>query len=387
VMQLPMVGEGKFEAALELLQTQREEVEGISGLVTAEDENVVDNTRTPATDQAVNEGVQSPALKRALEILVRNATEEFGFAPRDVHDGIFRLGSMREDHINALRSLDYAKLKAIALKFGAELNLHDVSDCVVAVYPDPKKSLRQVDYWTVGFKSAQIKKGATELLLMNNYEHVREMFDLFHELPPSFALAGWRFEAEVHHTLRVGWKSHEPPPKPIVMTSNNEDESPTFTTTDPPSTPDIPQTPLRSTPRSFTTIKFLPSLELTDVTLDNDKYYVPAKTTNPLFDSFTIDFDTEKGTAQISIFRITISQEQRGSHDDYLDIRRIVERAKTLLKLSKAHNQNVTVVYFLVCSDSAPENNWVMPPGWNKNWRTDDHRGEVFCLRIPVSTV
>lgn len=56
----------------------------------------------------VDEVGQPPALVRtvdnALKILVHNATEEFGFAPRDVYDGVFQLYETRDKHSLRWRS-------------------------------------------------------------------------------------------------------------------------------------------------------------------------------------------------------------------------------------------------------------------------------------------
>jgi len=44
------------------------------------------------------------------EILVRNATKEFGFAPHDVHNGVFALHDTMEKHNAAVHKLDYPRL-------------------------------------------------------------------------------------------------------------------------------------------------------------------------------------------------------------------------------------------------------------------------------------
>lgn len=49
---------------------------------------MVDDTRTSATDRDENVGLQG--LKDSVE----NAAKELGFAPRDVHRGIFGLSMM-----------------------------------------------------------------------------------------------------------------------------------------------------------------------------------------------------------------------------------------------------------------------------------------------------
>jgi len=47
---------------------------------------------------------------------------------------------------------------------------------------------------------------------------------------------------------------------------------------------------------------------------------------------------------------------------------------------------NIRIAYWLVCPTLAAseECSWKMPDGWNTSMRVDNHRGDVFCLRIPV---
>lgn len=57
------------------------------------DQEMGDDTGAPASvkgEIAFYKPHRPPAVERALKILVRNATEEFGFAPRGVYDSIFR---------------------------------------------------------------------------------------------------------------------------------------------------------------------------------------------------------------------------------------------------------------------------------------------------------
>jgi len=164
------------------------------------------------------------------------------------------------------------------------------------------------------------------------------------------------------------------------MVSNGRDP-PVFSIDPPSSTPDISLTsfgPLRASTRVF--INFT-DRQLSDVTLDNGKYYIPTAATHPLFDSFTIDLDPH--TVVISVFRITISPKHEGSTESYPHTRRITRRVRRLPK-ETGYNATVKVAYFLVCPDDGSEYQWWMSVGWNKDTETRDNRGDGFCILVPV---
>ena len=91
-----------------------------------------------------------------------------------------------------------------------------------------------------------------------------------------------------------------------MHSDNNKKDFPLFST-DPPSTPDasLSSLVLRIYTRNVVRVDFASGLD--NVTLDDNKYYVPTAVNNPLLDLFTINQDQD--TAVISIFQITISPE------------------------------------------------------------------------------
>jgi hypothetical protein len=116
----------------------------------------------PATDQDVimaGEASQPQApvgsVNSALKILMRNATDEFGHAPRDVYQGIYELHRLRRYHDDTVRSLSYQALQDHAkwLSFGVGF-----SDRILEVYPRPQISAVSDDRWTFSFKSDQIAR-------------------------------------------------------------------------------------------------------------------------------------------------------------------------------------------------------------------------------------
>jgi len=127
----------------------------------------------------------------------------------------------------------------------------------------------------------------------------------------------------------------------------------------------------------------LDPLDLSDVTLRNDKYYILTMADNPLFDSFTIDFDVYRNTVVISVFRVTASERYEGSAKGYPLIRKIMTRVCGFLT-EEGRNSKIEVAYFLVCPDDGSQHEWKMPGGWGEAVKTCNHRGHAFCIRVPV---
>jgi len=316
-------------------------------------------------------------LDNALDILVDNAIEEFGYAPRDVFCGVFYLPWTRDKHRDAILSLTYEELISLATRFSKSRDLHGTSHLVVVILPTPSPT--HVDKWKIDFKTKQIGKEAAQMLCLETTAHLGKMFHLFHRTPESSPLAGWAFEAMVHRTFGFGWQeAYGPIPKPIKMGTNDKDP-PTFSEGPPPV---CDTSPLRTSSRIVKRVDL--ANELSEVTLHKDTYYTPIQANNPLFDSFIIDFDLNKGTATISIFQFTIAAKHEGSSKGYFSIRKIMKRVAELLGEEKP---KPTVKYFLVCPDDESKNKWKMPTGWEEKGSQFDHRGDAFCIRIPFHVI
>jgi len=130
--------------------------------------------------------------------------------------------------------------------------------------------------------------------------------------------------------LSDGWWS-EPTPLPIRMVSDGV--PPVFSTSTSDTLPAF--APLCDRARAVTRINFT-DRQLSDVTLDNSKYYIPA-TANHSFDFFAIDFYLY--TVAISVFQITTSSSHKGSAEGYRYIRRTMYRVRKLLKEMKSDGQ------------------------------------------------
>ena len=112
-------------AALQVLRRNRHEEDEVKRGKGDEDEN--DND----VEMADEVGQPSPSVD--FEILVRNATEEFGFAPHDVYDGVFQLPYTKDQHAKAVEHLEYTELGSLVNAFPQEHRFTSISDRVVAV--------------------------------------------------------------------------------------------------------------------------------------------------------------------------------------------------------------------------------------------------------------
>ena len=319
--------------------------------------------------QAHKSQVTAHEVEQALRILVRSATEEFGFVPRDVYDGIIDLPDMRNQHAGALNRFDYSGLKDLINGFTLKNELDASSHRVVVVFPTANLRLR--DLWEIDFKSVQIAEAAAEAMRRRGDQHMREIYDSIHRFPDGSCLTGRIFEEVVHHMFCEGSTLLYGP-----MISNGA-EPPTFLTSTRP--PTLHLSPF-SGGRVDTRVDF--KSELSNVTLGSGRYYVPAGTDNPLFDSFTVNFQSRP--VVISVFQITISSKHEGSAKGYFHIRQLKTHVRKLLEDEGCSAPDIKVQYFLVCPDDGTERRWGMPAGWGEGTK-NTHRGDVFCLRVPPS--
>ena len=300
----------------------------------------------------------------ALKILINNATEEFGFAPRDVYEGIFVFHRTKFTHKAALGRLDYPKLIDLAKTFNGSYEFDEHTHRVIAV--SPSEYVPGLDEWKINFKSIRIAEQVVLSMRLLGDEHLRKMYYVLRNIPQNSGVAGHIFEAIAHRVL---------PSKEVPQYTRMDTDGkipPTFSTT----TAQPPSPSRRDRALTFKPINL--RRDLSDV--DSNGYYIPVSVTNPLFDSFTVDLDHGQHTAVISIYQITISQRHKGSADGYLLIRKIIAHARKLLNCK---NPNIEVKYFLVCPEDGGDHKWKMPSGWDKKNSRDNHIGKAFCIRIP----
>ena len=205
---LPTTGDKTIDAILQVLKAEREKAkEEEAEVQMKEDCDGMDGAGALATDRGVDmthetSKPQAPADK-ALDILLANAIEEFGLAPRDVYNGVFQPISTLRDHRDARKELTYSKLMDLVGVFVQKRQLGNVSHYLIAVRPVEFTDNR--DRWAVDFKSARIGWEVVRLMQSTRIVHLLETYNYFRNISVGSALAGWIFEALVHCMLSGGW--------------------------------------------------------------------------------------------------------------------------------------------------------------------------------------
>ena len=332
-------------------------------------------------------GQDTKMLRCAFKVLLENAIEEFGYAPRDVYSGVFDLPSTRAERNEAVCGANYSALAEFATQFSWDCHLNSRSDMLIIV--KPMKYLPNMDGWDIDFKSAYVLEKVMASAQSKHDGYLWRVHHTFKGDSASSTLAGYLFEAIVHRLFAHGWK--DIPHKPIPMVSDlntlptsppNLKKSPTFSS-DAVSTPAwVPLLPPLFADGSMDTAIVDFTSEGLNVTLDSNKYYKPGVTNNALFDLFTVGRDLQ-GAFLISVFKITVSESCGGSTDGYKHIRKIMQCVKTQLQDQQEPETEVKVGYFLLCPEDGSRQ-WNMPPKWDTNVILNDHRGEVYCVRVCV---
>lgn len=121
-----------------------------------QDDESSDSTGAPTAAQV-------PKLDNALELLVENLTEEFGFVPRDTYCGVFNLPQTIAEHNAALDGFNCSKLEHLVDQFTKHCNFEVNSNYLIAIHPIQHYS--NVNKWEVDFKSVRITQKAMLLMM------------------------------------------------------------------------------------------------------------------------------------------------------------------------------------------------------------------------------
>ena len=124
-------------------------------------EGDLDKTRSSADqdeDHTADKLGRSQALdpQKALETLVQNITQRFGFAPRDVYNGIFKFSATKKMHADAVAKFDPNDLPVVSVMFSTETHIEVDTNIIIAVYPQDNS----LDDWSIDFKSIWVSRDA-----------------------------------------------------------------------------------------------------------------------------------------------------------------------------------------------------------------------------------
>ena len=134
-------------------------------------------------------------MENALKLLVLDSTEEFGFAPRDVYEGIFSPIDIKNQHANAIWKISRpGNLVALVSEFSVDCSLSDIDSCVAAMHPSENRD--GDDDWEIDFKPTRIAE--MEWMEMQEDEHPREIYGALNRYQVGSALARWVLKAINH---------------------------------------------------------------------------------------------------------------------------------------------------------------------------------------------
>ena len=164
---VPKTGNHAVDAILEVLHLDRVRENTAAAAVVADEGeyfgNSDDTIGAPTTDEDENMPDQVVVeVEQPLRILVRVATEEFGFVPHDVFKGLINLPDMRLRHVQAMADLNYSQLKDLINVFTRDKRLDRFMHRVVAVFLVGGLVLN--DLWEIDFKSIWIAEDAVDTM-------------------------------------------------------------------------------------------------------------------------------------------------------------------------------------------------------------------------------
>ncbi|KIJ34813.1 hypothetical protein M422DRAFT_34915 [Sphaerobolus stellatus SS14] len=369
------------------------------------DELKIDEGSTEAATEVEEEDkifkVDMTTIDGALEVLVHAAVQDSGPIARDVFEAIFYPEAAYEKRKEAFDTVTYEDLQELSKTFQANtvFSQQTISHRIVAVDPvvlsTPSSKFayqRMREGWTIDYRSVHIAREMTEKLKEKEDERLAESFRLFLSYAQSSTLASWILEPIAHRILCANTRQN------LVLTKMRGDLSVDAPVLDVDFKNDItkgyPQLP--GGDRDLVTFYAERVTGLTD-----NAYYVPERLNVPLFDSFLVERRAPETTDMeliLWVFQISTSPTHGGSREGYVSIRRIIKSLKSsfgtievkdgdgkIIKMQKREIKiTVNYVYVTPKEEGHTQYQWRCPGGWNKHARLHDHRGDFYCLRMPI---
>ncbi|KAJ3497409.1 hypothetical protein NLJ89_g10352 [Agrocybe chaxingu] len=331
----------------------------------------------------------------ALNHILEAAIERFGYSARDVFSAVFNYNRTTEFHKQAF-NISYDKLQAAICALWKRGPDDSILDCVLTLSPDYGGYLRNVR-WTVDFKSDWVARSVIEKLGTSEETVICQQARFLQRLwgPKAAGMAGRFFGPLIHRCIM---ETSEGGTWPLINMISDGADPPQFVAA-PGAASHIPND-VQFAGVKREVFEFQSTADL-PAHLENNVYYMAKDPAFPLFDAFTVDLDYWKKSAVLWILLMTTSRLQGGSSLGYQKICEIIANLKDQLqegppsgKCMKITNgqiastPRVEVRYLLVVPKGGSENlRWQFPRGWSKNLERNDHRGDVYCLEVPLTVM
>jgi hypothetical protein len=149
------------DVALEVLLTEKERVEGEEE---EEAQKPQKRQKTSHPQVSVDKAVE---VENAFKILMHNATEEFGFAPRDVYNGVFYLLETKGMYAAEVKALTCSDLKTLVQTYVKTRGfVSGTSHKLIVV--SPVGHLVKNGQWEINLKSIRIAKKVVETMAISS---------------------------------------------------------------------------------------------------------------------------------------------------------------------------------------------------------------------------
>jgi len=337
------------------------------------------------------EDTVQPSPEDALQYLLDTAIERFGRSARDVFGAVFDFPGLTYFHEKAF-PIRYTDLQdAVSALATNQVADQTVSHRILALHPIDVGPLMNVE-WKVRFKSDWVRRSVLQKLGQQEDEAIRQQIRFFLRIPAARGVAGQMLEPLAHRYIAdaIGDIS-------LINMNSNDADSPTFTLVrDLPVPADVEFNKVK---HEIVQFKDIPDLS---TGLENDTYYIPMDDNFPMFDAFTVKIDDEEKSAILWVLQMTTSRSHGGSSRGYQKIRKIIGILKGRFGEGPPSKKSKTTTgpaismpliqarYLLVVPKEESESDdlkWQFPKGWKQNCKRHDHRGKVYCLEVPLSSL
>ncbi|KAF4607355.1 hypothetical protein EYR38_001423 [Pleurotus pulmonarius] len=256
----------------------------------------------------------SEKVAPGLESSVSNASEKWGWAPRDIYTAITNEQNLEIALTTALLGLDtlrqLLKLLTEAITGSAD-NSESESHDIISLYQCPTGGP------LMDFKSPYIRYRVQERIGIVHPEEARTFIHLLRYHRESAPLYGWAFENLVFSILCGPMNQGDLSPPCLASVSPDGTK---WSLQIDPSDPGQAPTSRPPHPVGRTRVTFD---NLGNVTLDDTKLFVPPQPNFPFLDAFFLQFDRQESHVVVVVLQVTTSLKHHGSAKGYAFLERL----------------------------------------------------------------
>ena len=317
----------------------------------------------------------------AMETMLQSSIYEFGSASfgssaHDVYEGVFRTGEQFSKRTQSYQSI---RVKEILLAYPFMVSgfppSQQISRRLISLILIPTTAL-DTDTFEFEFKSVPIGLEIIKQIEPLSLEDAKDLVLFCRFSTNGSTFSSHVFKTLAHYSLAAHPSAIAPVSEMFTMARGSTDENVFEWIAG--SIPD--DVCFRMSQRTITRVDFNSS----DLSLDagdmGKKYFAVTSQSNPCADSFVVNFDSDRSTITIWLFKITLVENYVGSEEGYAHIRTIVSAVRQCYP-----TQDVCVQHVLVVPNEGGEKRtWTMPDG-RAAANTGVRHEDVRCLFLDVT--